>query len=123
MIEFIHSFSFEHFPHFLNLDWSLHLILIPAIGGAIVGPIGYFYAKEAKGHGVPEVMEALERKGGIIRPRVVLIKALASAVCIGTGGSAGREGPIAQIGSAFGSIVGQVLKLPTCRDLRAGYII
>jgi CIC family chloride channel protein len=88
-----------------------HLLIIPAIGGAIYGPLIYRFAREAKGHGVPEVMEAVAVRGGIIRPRVALVKALASAICIGTGGSVGREGPIAQIGSALGSTIGQVLKL------------
>ena len=72
-----------------SLDFPLHLILMPALGGLIVGPLVYYFAREAKGHGVPEVMEALELRGGVIRPRVVLVKALASSVCIGTGGSVG----------------------------------
>ncbi len=89
----------------------LQLLIIPAIGGAIVGPLVYFYAREAKGHGVPEVMEAVALRGGRIRPRVAIVKSLASSICIGTGGSVGREGPIVQIGSALGSTVGQALKL------------
>ncbi len=90
-------------------------IIPPIIGGAVVGLIVYFFAREAKGHGVPEVMEAVALKGGIIRKRVVLIKSLASAICIGTGGSAGREGPIVQIGSAIGSSFGQVMKVSADR--------
>ena len=86
-------------------------IAIPALGGLIVGPLIYFFAREARGHGVPEVMKAVAIRGGVIRARVVGIKALASALTIGTGGSVGREGPIVQIGSAFGSAVGQWLKL------------
>ncbi len=111
LIDAIHHFSFFGLPALLSGITPLHLVLVPAVGGAVVGPLVYFYAREAKGHGVPEVMESLELRAGIIRPRVVLIKALASSVCIGTGGSVGREGPIAQIGSALGSLVGQVLKL------------
>ena len=88
-----------------------YVILIPALGGLIVGPLIYFFAREAKGHGVPEVMEAIALKGGRIRPIVVIVKALASSICIGTGGSVGREGPIVQIGAAFGSTVGQFLHL------------
>jgi CIC family chloride channel protein len=88
-----------------------HLLIIPALGGAIVGPLVYRFAREARGHGVPEVMEAVVLRGGRIRPRVVVVKALASAICIGTGGSVGREGPIAQIGSALGSTVGQLFRL------------
>ncbi len=85
-------------------------ILVPVIGGILVGPLIYF-AQEAKGHGVPEVMQALILKGGRIRARVAAAKIVASAICIGTGGSAGREGPIIQVGSAFGSTIGQLLKL------------
>lgn len=86
-------------------------IWIPALGGLLVGPLVYFLAREAKGHGVPEVMEAVALRSGMIRKRVVFIKSLASAVCIGTGGSVGREGPIVQIGSAIGSTMGQVLRI------------
>ena len=81
---------------------------IPMLGGLLVGPIVYKFASEARGHGVPEVMNAVARLGGIIRPRVAAAKTIASAICIGSGGSAGREGPIVQIGSAIGSTVGQV---------------
>jgi CIC family chloride channel protein len=87
-------------------------VAIPAAGGLIVGPLIYFFAREAKGHGVPEVMAAVALRGGVIRPRIVAVKALASAVSIGSGGSVGREGPIVQIGSALGSSIGQMLKLP-----------
>lgn len=94
------------------------VILLPVAGGLIVGPLTYFLAREAKGHGVPEVMAAVAVRGGRIRPRVVLVKAFASAICIGSGGSVGREGPIVQIGSAIGSTIGQFLKVPT-RKLKA----
>lgn len=87
------------------------LLVVPAIGGAIYGPLIYRFAREAKGHGVPEVMEAVAMRGGRIRPRVAVVKSLASAICIGTGGSVGREGPIAQIGSALGSTIGQWFNL------------
>ncbi len=93
------------------------LLVIPAAGGLIVGPLVYFFAREARGHGVPEVMEAVALRGGIMRPRVVAVKILASAVSIGSGGSVGREGPIVQIGSALGSVIGQLLRVPA-RQLR-----
>ncbi|MFC1783113.1 chloride channel protein [Planctomycetota bacterium] len=83
---------------------------MPAIGAVFFGPLIYFFAREAKGHGVPEVMEAMELKGGRIRPIVGAIKALASSICISSGGSVGREGPIVQIGSAIGSTIGQKLR-------------
>jgi CIC family chloride channel protein len=86
-------------------------IAAPAIGGLLVGFITYRFAKEAKGHGVPEVMEAVALRGGRIRPRVVIAKLFASGICIGSGGSVGREGPIVQIGAALGSTIGQWLKI------------
>lgn len=92
------------------LPWW-YVLLGPAIGGAVVGPVVYFFAREAKGHGVPEVMNAVAVEDGIIRKRVVVVKTLASAICIGSGGSVGREGPIVQIGSAIGSSLGQMLDL------------
>jgi CIC family chloride channel protein len=91
------------------------LILGPAVGGSLAGPIIAFFAKEAKGHGVPEVMQAIALRGGRIRPRVVVAKVAASALCIGSGGSAGREGPIVQVGAALGSTVGQWLRLSETR--------
>jgi len=97
-----------------STPWYLRL-WIPAAGGLVVGPLVYFFAKEAKGHGVPEVMESVALRSGIIRKRIVLIKSLASAICIGTGGSVGREGPIVQIGSAIGSTIGQMLKISADR--------
>jgi CIC family chloride channel protein len=93
------------------------VIPLPAIGGLFVGLLIYYFAWEARGHGVPEVMLAVIAQGGRIRPRVAVIKSLASALCIGSGGSAGREGPIVQIGSALGSTLGQLLRLPE-RTLR-----
>lgn len=87
------------------------MVLLPALGGLIVGPIVYRFASEAKGHGVPEVMTALATRGGNIRKRVVAIKVIASSLTIGFGGAAGREGPMVQIGSAIGSTIGQWTKL------------
>jgi len=91
-------------------------ILLPAAGGLIVGPLIYFGAREAKGHGVPEVMEAVALKGGRIRARVALVKIIASGISIGSGGSVGREGPIVQIGSSIGSTLAQILRAPTFRQ-------
>ena len=91
-----------------SLSWW-HILLVPAIGGLVIGPIVYYFARETKGHGVPEVIEAVALKHGIIRRRIVASKILASAISIGTGGSVGREGPIVQIGSAIGSTLGQIL--------------
>jgi CIC family chloride channel protein len=111
LIGFIHHAFWDRGAWFV--PWTpAWTVLVPAAGGALVGPLVYFLAREAKGHGVPEVMLAIAEQGGSIRFRVVFVKALASALCIGTGGSAGREGPIVQIGSAFGSAVGQLMRLP-----------
>jgi CIC family chloride channel protein len=93
-----------------HLAWYWR-IAIPAAGGLLVGPLIYVFAREARGHGIPEVMKAVAVRGGVIRARIVGVKALASALTIGTGGSAGREGPIVQIGSAFGSTIGQWFNL------------
>ncbi len=90
--------------------WFL-TVLIPAAGGLIIGPIIYFAAREAKGHGVPEIMEALILRGGRIRNRVAIIKGVASSICIGSGGSSGREGPIVQISASLASTVGQAFRV------------
>jgi CIC family chloride channel protein len=91
------------------------LLLIPVIGGLIYGPLIQRFAKEARGHGVPEVMLAVAENGGRIRPPATLVKALASAPCIGVGGSVGRERPIVQIGSAFASTIGQGVRMSESR--------
>ena len=85
------------------------------VGGLIYGPLVDWFAREARGHGVPEVMLAVAQRHGRIRPQVAVVKSLASALCIGSGGSVGREGPIVQIGSALGSAIGQVLRVPESR--------
>jgi chloride channel protein, CIC family len=95
----------------LDFMGRYYIILIPAIGGLIIGPMIHFLAKEAKGHGVPEVINSMVLQGGKIRLRVPFVKAIASSICIGSGGSVGREGPIIQIGSAIGSAIGQLFKL------------
>jgi len=87
------------------------IILAPVIGGLVVLYLVRHFAPEAKGHGVPEVMDAIYYQGGRIRPVVVVIKSLASALSIGSGASVGREGPIIQIGSGMGSVLGQWLHL------------
>ena len=118
LINFFQTISYGSADELLGVVASVpwyYRIAIPAIGGLIVGPIVYFFAREAKGHGVPEVMYSVALQRGIIRKRIVAIKALVSAVCIGTGGSVGREGPIVQIGSAVGSTLGQLFKVSGSR--------
>ena len=111
LIQYIQIFFYGGSEKIFPALGRLWIIIIPVIGGLLVGPIITKFATEAKGHGVPEVMQALILRGGRIRPRVALAKIIASALCIGTGGSAGREGPIVQVGSALGSSVGQWLHL------------
>jgi len=91
------------------------IVLAPVVAGLVYGPLIQRYAREARGHGVPEVMLAVAEGGGRIRPRVAVVKSLASALCIGGGGSVGREGPIVQIGSALGSTLGQLTHLSESR--------
>ncbi|MCG8531136.1 MAG: chloride channel protein [Desulfovibrionales bacterium] len=100
----------EFLDFYQTLPWY-GILIPPVIGGAIVGFLTSKGAPEAKGHGVPEVMEAVALRDGIIRKRVAAVKICASAICIGSGGSVGREGPIVQIGSGIGSTVGQFLKV------------
>jgi CIC family chloride channel protein len=92
--------------------WGPLVILVPVIGAFGVAFLVKNFAPEAKGHGVPEAMDAIYYNKGIIRPVVAVIKSLASALSIGSGGSVGREGPIVQIGSSFGSTLGQILRMP-----------
>lgn len=91
------------------------LLVVPVLAGLIYGPLIYRFAREARGHGVPEVMLAVAQRGGRISPMVAVVKSLASALCIGAGGSVGREGPIVQIGSALGSTAGQWARVPESR--------
>jgi len=98
----------ENLFSFVGDWWPL---FVPALAGLFVGPLIHFFAREAKGHGVPEVMEAVALKGGRMRMRVIFVKALASASSIGAGASVGREGPIIQMGSGIGSVIARFFKL------------
>ena len=91
------------------------LLVAPILGGLLYGPAIQRFAREARGHGVPEVMVAVAENGGRIRPPVTIVKALASATCIAFGGSVGREGPIVQIGSALASTLGQIVRMSESR--------
>ena len=111
----IEKFSWLFFKQ--GADWfsflgDYYVIVLPALGGLVIGPIIYFIAREARGEGPPEIMEAVGTGGGRIRLRVGAIKVLASSICIGSGGSVGREGPIVQIGGSIGSAVGQLFRVP-----------
>ena len=121
LIGFIHNLSFLgqlSFYYDANLHtppspWGLGVILVPVLGGLIVVFLVVNFAPEARGHGVPEVMDAIYYKEGRIRAVVAVIKSLASALSIGTGAAVGREGPIIQIGASFASTVGQIIRMQT----------
>ncbi|HZE15938.1 MAG TPA: chloride channel protein, partial [Mycobacterium sp.] len=112
-----HSFGQQGWVASDHLPWLGlgFFVVIPVIGGLLYGPLISRFAREARGHGVPEVMIAVAENGGRIRPQVTVVKALASALCIGTGGSVGREGPIVQIGAALASSLGQWVRMPENR--------
>lgn len=93
----------------------LFLLLSPALAGAVYGPLIQRFAPSAKGHGIPEVMLAVRRKGGRIPGRVAVVKIVSSALTIGSGGSAGREGPIVQVGASLGSTIASWLGMPVSR--------
>jgi len=122
MAQYVFYRSTEDILNFAHTLPPFAIVVIPALGGLLVGLIVHFGAREAKGHGVPEVMEAVALRDGRMRKRVAGVKILASAICIGSGGSVGREGPIVQIGSSLASTVSQVLDIarvhlqcPHCR--------
>jgi CIC family chloride channel protein len=108
-----HQFGQQGHAASLHVPWLgfAFLLVIPVVGGLLYGPLIQRFAREARGHGVPEVMLAVAENGGRIRPPVTIVKALASAMCIGTGGSVGREGPIVQVGSALASTLGQLVRM------------
>lgn len=119
MIAFVHNllflgrldFNYDANLHTAASPWGPWVILVPVVGAVVVVFLVRRFAPEARGHGVPEVMDAIYYQSGIIRPIVAAIKAIASAVSIGSGGSVGREGPIVQIGASFGSALGQLRRL------------
>jgi CIC family chloride channel protein len=120
LIGLVHNLAFDgrlSFAYDANVfttasAWGALVVLAPVAGGILVTFLVSNFAPEAKGHGVPEVMDAVYYKGGVIRPVVAVVKSLASAIAIGTGSSVGREGPIIQIGSALGSAIGQMVRMP-----------
>ncbi len=113
LIHFVTRFTVEPFLFLSqqNSLWLIGLCMVPALGLLAVSWFTRYFAPEAQGHGVPEVILAVARHDGVIRPRVSIIKIIASCVCIGTGGSIGREGPIVQIGSSLGSMAAQMFRL------------
>lgn len=111
LLNYVTHLSFEVGREVFALLGNYYVILLPAIGGLVVGPVVYHVAQEVRGGGVPEVMACMAVQGGRMRKRVAFFKILSSAITIGSGGSAGREGPMVQIGGGIGSVVGQYLKM------------
>jgi chloride channel protein, CIC family len=119
LIGLIHNvFYFGHFSVIYDANlytppspWGIGIILVPVIGGMGVVFLVSKFAPEARGHGVPEVMDAIFYQDGRIRPVVAIVKSLASALSIGTGAAVGREGPIIQIGASLGSTIGQLIRM------------
>ena len=112
LVELSDHFFFD----ILKDDWlgglpNARLILIPAIGGLLVGPITYILAPGARGHSVPEVMVALDSRGGRLPATSAAGKIVAATLTIGSGGSVGRQGPVVFLGAAFGSLAGRILQL------------
>jgi chloride channel protein, CIC family len=112
-LTFLGVFSFDYEANVFTppSPWGALIILVPVVGGQIVTFLITKFAPEARGHGVPEVMDAIYYQDGMIRPVVAVIKSIASALSIGTGAAVGREGPIIQIGSAIGSTLGQIVRM------------
>ncbi len=117
LVNFVHFLLFNKLYNLTQINWISYLLLalFPALGGIIVGLIIHFFSRESKGHGVPSVIEAIANSGGYIRPRVTLVTSLTAGTTIGSGGSAGKEGPIVQIGAALGSTIGQMFNVSSER--------
>src|SRR5271170_1470242 len=112
-IAFLGSFSIDYDSSVFTppSPWGAFIIFVPVIGGLIVTFLITNFAPEARGHGVPEVMDAIYYREGVIRPIVAAVKSLASAFSIGSGAAVGREGPIIQIGASLGSSIGQIITM------------
>jgi len=110
IVDGVHAFLYTFIGSDLITGETGHYLrmLFPAVGGLSVGLLTFYFSPEVKGHGIPGVMDSVANKGGYIRRRVAFLTSLTSGLTIGSGGSAGKEGPIVQIGSAIGSGIGQL---------------
>ena len=106
-----HAFFFDTLGNWLGFLGRYYVVVVPALGGLAVGLLTRFVSPEAQGPGVSSVMEALAVRDGRIRPVVIAARPVATSITLGSGGSAGREGPIVQIGSAIGSVLSQLAHL------------
>lgn len=115
LIELFHYLVFQEGGRLLRVDAGfpavLLLPLLPTAGAVLLVPLDLVFPGEIRGYGLPRFLEAVNLKGAVFRARAMVGKSLAAAITIGTGGSAGMEGPIAAIGGALGSLVGQVLRV------------
>jgi len=111
LIDFSHRLFFTDIRTALNITSVFYFILPPLIGSLLCGPLMFYFAPETVGSGITAVLRAVALRNGTIRPRVAIVKILASAICIGSGGSAGREGPIVQVGAAISSSLAHLLRL------------
>src|ERR1700719_1168237 len=109
-LAFYHEWSF-HFRSPANNQLGPWVIVMPVIGGVIVGFMAKYGSPKIKGHGIPEAMEAVLVNRSRIQPRVAILKPISAAIAIGTGGPFGAEGPIIQTGGALGSVIGQALHM------------
>ncbi len=122
-IAFFYEIFFTHSKSYINEQIFqgisvlsiIGIILLPAIGGLIVGILSFLFEKGEKSEGIPSVIVAVATRGGVIKPFVSVLKTIQAAVSIGSGGAGGKEGPIVQIGAAIGSSFGQVLNLSSER--------
>lgn len=117
LIDWFFHLGFGHLQGLPAAARTVLLLALPALGGLIAGLLTRFYCPEARGHGVYEVVQAIRERGGNIDGRVVWAKTIASAATIGLGGSAGREGPVIQIGAAVGSWIGRLFRI-SIQDLK-----
>jgi len=115
LVELSHDFFFDIL--LANSPSRYFVVLLPVLGGLLVGPLIYKIAPEASGDGIPHIMIALQKFGGDIRKRAGLVLICSSAITLGSGGSAGREGPISLIGASAGSAIGKAMKL-SARDMK-----
>ncbi len=110
IVNFVHNGLFIQLQNTLGQEYYSDFlrILYPALGGLAVGLLTFYFSPEVRGHGIPAVMEAIAKNGGYIRKRVSILTSVNSGLTIGSGGSAGKEGPIVQIGAAIGSSIAQI---------------
>lgn len=112
---FTNLFWYQRLSIAINYPPQIHIapwmILIPTVGGFVVGLMAYYGTDRIRGHGIPEAMEAVITKKSRVHPKVAILKPISAAIAVGTGGPFGAEGPIIQTGGAIASLIGQALHL------------